>query len=355
MDGVEALRLENEAGELLSAGAEPWRVLRVLVPFAGRPRTRAAWLRSEGWLRVARREGPSAQAESWLRYAFESGLDDLRQYPTLYDQQAKAGEDGLVWLSVAQPFGPWFEYLVMFGRFEEAREVRARAKDVLGPGLVARPRSRIKALVETLAAMATPDVFQRALHADFLPRLASAADCEVSELRVSRFESPMLETICVALPVPLFNREPLWFAFARVPGTTAVRIFTMEWLADEFAARPAAWTRNDIYAPRTYGPKLAAGAAPRPSLGPMSPYLPAFLAFIGQEMVPLRAPIPTLAPPFSLPPVRSLAPAPAPSRPRLALVLALAGVVLISAAALGAWQLRKSSYARRMTSADALP
>ncbi|MFO0735688.1 MAG: hypothetical protein U0270_07405 [Labilithrix sp.] len=308
---------------------------------------------------MARREGPSAQAESWLRYAFESGLDDLRQHPTLHDQQATVGnhglEDGLGWLTVAQPFGPWFEYLVMFGRFEEARAVRARAKDVLGPGLVARPRSRIKALVETLASMATADVFQRALHPDFLPRLA--ADGEVSELRVSRFESPMLETICVALPVPLFNREPLWFAFARVPGTTAVRIFTMEWLADEFAARPAAWTRNDIYAPRTYGPTLAAGAAPRPDLGPTSPYLPAFLAFIGQEMVPLHAPIPTLAPPFSLPPVRSLAPAPAPSRRRsalvLAVVLALAGVLSISAASV--WQLRKSSYARRMTSADALP
>ena len=46
-------------------------------------------------------------------------------------------------------------------------------------------------------------------------KVVRIADGEVSELRVSRFESPMLETICVALPVPLFNREPLWFAFAR--------------------------------------------------------------------------------------------------------------------------------------------
>ncbi len=39
--------------------------------------------------------------------------------------------------------------------------------------------------------------------------------------------------------------------------------------------------------------------------------------------------------------------------PIWAFVLALAGVLSISAASV--WQLRKSSYARRMTSADALP
>ena len=323
---------------MLGIGAEPWQVLRVLAPFEGAPRTRTAWLRSEGWLRVARREGPSAHAETWLRQAFESGLEDLKRYPTLYERQIAAVEDELVWLSVAQPFAPWFEYLVMFGRFAEAREVRARAVEVLGPGLVAKPRVRIKALIDLLASMATPDIFERARQPDFLPRLAATTDCEASELRVEALSKGALETIVISLPVPIFNREALWFAFTREAGTANVRVFTMEWIAEEWAARGASWKHNDPISVRAYGPSIAPGAAPRPSLGTASPYLPAFMDFIEQQTMldtPLRAPIPTLVP-------RSVPPPLAPPPRQTALVVL--GVLLFLNAALGVWQLLSAAH-----------
>lgn len=242
------------------------------------------------WIAFARRDGPSPEAEGWLRYAFEAALANAR---------GGAADDDETRLRLGPPFTAWFEYLVMFGRFAEACAERKRATEVLGASFFAKPRPWVRQLVEALAS--TPDV-------------------TTSQLRVHRFESAGgLETICVSLPVPLFTGEPLWVAFARVVGTSTVRVFSLDWFAEECAARPASWAERRYLAPRDYGCPIAPGAAPRPDLGAASPYLPPFLAYITQNMasamreqMPSTPPVST--PPVSTPPV-STPPVSAPAIP----------------------------------------
>lgn len=251
------------------------------------------------WLAFARRDGPSPEVEGWLRYAFEAALANAR---------GGAADDDEMRLRLGPPFTAWFEYLVMFGRFAEARAERERATEVLGASFFAKPRPWVRQLVEALAS----------------------TDAAASQLRVHRFESAGgLETICVSLPVPLFTGEPLWVAFARVVGTSTVRVFSLDWFAEECAARPASWAERRYLAPRDYGCPIAPGAAPRPDLGAASPYLPPFLAYITQNMASAMREQTPSTPPVSTPPVSAPA-IPAPTRrylDRIALALFSVSVV----------------------------
>lgn len=313
--------LENEAGDLLARGANPRQALALLAQLSEHPLSRPGWLRSQAWVRIARREGPSDEAERWLSYAFEAGLAD-------------PGEGELVLLRILQPFPPWYEYLVMFGRFAEAQAARARATALVGPSHFARPRPHVRALVEELTRIAGPNVSDEVLQPGFVPRLAASTKAEDAELRVSRLEGVLpngrpLEMLFVAFPVPLFTGEPLWFAYARLAGGGPVRTFALEWSSEENAARPAEWI-GSADAQRRYGACIAAGA-PRPDLVPTSPYLAPFAAFIGQQM---------MLPPASAP--QSFAPSAPPSRSRARIVFAALGsLVLLLAVALGVWRWRQ--------------
>ena len=259
--------------------AEPWRVLRVLVPFGvdrgrGRP-----WLRlPRGWLRGARREGPPRRRRAG---SAASGVRARRSAaaPTLHGSAGHGGKsrarEGRA--RVAPPSrsrsGPGSSTSRLPGRFEGGARARPREGHP-GPGSSRSLARASGAHPETLAAMATADVFQRAPPSGSPSALA--ADGEVPSLRVSRFEvADAPRTICVQLPGPAFTVSA---ALVRVRASRArPRSGSSRWvLADEFPARSRRVDAcNDIYAPRTYGPTLCgrrrATTGPRPDVAVFRP------------------------------------------------------------------------------------
>ena len=151
-----------------------------------------------GWLRVARREDPPAQAEA--SSATRSGrARRSAAAPTLHDQQATVeitGSDGLGWLTVAQPFGPLVPSTSSCS-VASRRRARCARRTSHGPRLVARPRSR----ASRRSSDARLDGDNRRVQRP-PSRLPPSARGRWRDLRAPREPLRVADarTICVALP-----------------------------------------------------------------------------------------------------------------------------------------------------------
>ena len=111
MDQDELRALTNRAGELHRRGAPSREIIALLEPAAQSfPRaTTANGLRAMAWLDLSKQEGPSAEAERWIRHAFERGIE-------------APGEGDAPLVNVVTPLRLLEEYLLREGRLDEADE-----------------------------------------------------------------------------------------------------------------------------------------------------------------------------------------------------------------------------------------
>ncbi len=278
---------------------------------------RLGLLRGRTWLRIAEREGPSAEAERAVVETFEH----VMQAP------AAATADVIAALELLEA------YLVLSGRFAELASVREQALPLLpadAAELLVGPRAWVASIAAELMRRTSPSIFEEALAPTFLAHVAHAAAEGGAEqhLRLMRTAGSLpdgrsTEMLLVAMPTPVRTGEPLWIAWARVAGSARVHLYTLEWAREGAKAQTyARMSRMPFDAVR-----LGEGArAPvNPHLGPRSPHFLPFVTAVAQHLLQVES-HGSLAP-AALPTVPPPAPAARARRNRKGPVLAILAVV----------------------------
>lgn len=287
--------------------------------------SRLGLLRGRTWLRIAEREGPSAEAERAVVETFEQVMQAPAASATTADVVAA--------LELLEA------YLVLSGRFAELASVREQALPLLPPEaaeLLVGPRAWVRALAGELLRRTGPAIFEEALAPTFLAHVAHAVGEGGAEqhLRVTRASHALpdgrtSEMLLVAMPTPVRTPEPIWIAWARVVGSARVHLYTLEWRRSDATAR--AYARSSQ--PPFEATRLGEGArAPvNPQLGPRSSHFLPFVTLVAAHLVRVESQG-SLAP-SALPSGPPPAPAPRTRRRAVAAAVALGMVVLGGAAA----------------------